>query len=221
MPMRSSALVFLIAAFAQGGCVIGTWPTPEEKGDAASKAGRGDAPLGEEACDGVDNDGDGSIDEGCPCAGEARGCTGVDGGMCGLGVQWCVHNQWRECSDIGPPFVQPKEPKVTLTQVLPASLTRDGPGLTVSVAVEASCPNVAAEQVVVRLVAETPMMRVTAVAHDDGQGDDAAAGDGLFTVGLPNPFGPGVPAQQLSLSATATLDEKPVEAKSGIALEVP
>ena len=44
---------------------IGTWPTPEMQN-----------PVGAEECDGVDNDGDGSIDEGCTCTGE-RACIMV------------------------------------------------------------------------------------------------------------------------------------------------
>ncbi len=57
----------------------------------------------EEACNGVDDDCDGTADEGCECAfGEARGCyTGPPGtegiGRCGPGRQVCEGDGWGPC----------------------------------------------------------------------------------------------------------------------------
>jgi hypothetical protein len=51
------------------------------------------------ACgDGLDNDCDNSIDEGCYCdtEGEAKNCSGSVG-VCAEGVQTCISSQWSEC----------------------------------------------------------------------------------------------------------------------------
>jgi hypothetical protein len=212
------ALLALWAALP--GCVIGTWPTPELTSGEASRGGR--QYIGQEACDGLDNDGDGSVDEGCPCGavGDARGCYGSTTTHCGPGVQWCADRYWGKCVDIGPPMVPKREPSITFSAVDPSALKRGAAGtLTAQVAVTPACPGVRAPNVRLELSSKTPfVMRVRTTANDDGTGSDTAVSDGTFTGVLNNAFGPGVPAQTLSLTATATLEEKDRVAETTVEL---
>ncbi|MBI5527861.1 MAG: transporter [Deltaproteobacteria bacterium] len=68
-------------------CVGGTY-APECTGEIGPAA---------EICDGLDNDCDGAVDEGCSCInGQVRNC-GLDTGECSLGTQTCVDGQWGTC----------------------------------------------------------------------------------------------------------------------------
>jgi hypothetical protein len=79
-------------------------PEPDASGPAAS-----DAADVVELCNGLDDDGDGEVDEGCPCAeGETQPCYAGDPalagrGACAYGEQSCLatgggeFNQWGEC----------------------------------------------------------------------------------------------------------------------------
>jgi len=74
-------------------CVDGEWSTCNDKGPQP------------EACDGKDNNCDGTPDNpsaGCACTnGQTKNC-GSNVGECNFGVQVCVNGQWTACNDKGP-----------------------------------------------------------------------------------------------------------------------
>ena len=63
-------------------------------------------PGAEESCDGVDNNCNGEVDEGCPCnSGDTQVC-GTDVGACVKGTQTCENGQWGECQGGRQPAAQ-------------------------------------------------------------------------------------------------------------------
>lgn len=206
---RAIALVFCSLL---GGCIIGTWPTPESKSRDPNKP----SAMNDEACDGVDDDGDGAVDEGCACTGEARGCVGVESEQCGLGVQYCQRKYWTECLDVTPRW--PVRPASVALSVASAELSREALVLEVSATPTTHCELIEVPFVAVELRASEPEMVVRGRAKDDGVAPDLVAGDGVYAVALPNAFGPGVAAQELTVVATAVIDEQPVEAVTAVQL---
>ena len=73
-------------------CESGTWG-----------ACAGAVAPGVESCNGVDDDCDGTVDEGCTCVNGATMACGTDVGACSAGTQTCVSGQWGPCvGAVGP-----------------------------------------------------------------------------------------------------------------------
>ncbi len=62
--------------------------------------------LEETMCDGLDNDCDTEIDEGCACEGGAQQICGVDDGACGQGLQTCAAGVWGACAGLVGPVTE-------------------------------------------------------------------------------------------------------------------
>lgn len=200
-------------------CIIGTWPTPEETGGQPSA--QPTTNLSVEPCDGLDNNVDGTVDEGCACNAIARGCVAVVNGQCGFGVQWCTNNIWQACTDAGPPLTPVRTPSITVESVSPATLVRDVTvNAEVQVRVTTRCEGMRAPQVDVLLAASQPVMRVRGVAFDGALALDVAV-DERYTSELPLPFGPGVPAQSLTVTASVVLGGSTLATQTTVPLEVP
>ncbi|MBI4020735.1 MAG: hypothetical protein HY369_00665 [Candidatus Aenigmarchaeota archaeon] len=72
------------------GCDVAT-------GQCTANCGTG-VPGATELCNGVDDNCDGSVDEGCSCiSGQTQAC-GTDTGACSLGTQTCTSGQWGSCT---------------------------------------------------------------------------------------------------------------------------
>jgi hypothetical protein len=215
-----TVLILIAGPLAGPGCIIGTWPTPESE---KTPQNNGTDAVGEEACDDLDDDADGSVDEGCDCSGDVpRGCVASIGGQCGFGLQRCADGVWQACGDLGPPYSAPREVGVEITSLDQPRMTRGGSEvLTVEVAATAACSGIQVPAVPATLQSELPAMRLFATLLDDGQTPDRVADDGIFTASLANPFGPGVPAQTLYLRVEAILSGEQVSDSATLPLEEP
>ena len=85
-----------------GECTPGVQSCVEEDGEWHWSGCSGGTPPEDEVCDdGLDNDCDGSVDNGCPCdesLQDRRPC-GLNTGICFPGVQHCIHGEWGPCQD--------------------------------------------------------------------------------------------------------------------------
>ncbi len=81
-----------------GACVLGMQQCTSDFEFSSWDACVGDGSPATEICDRVDNDCDGTVDEGCACTGtESRPC-GLSVGACMEGRQECSGGVWSECT---------------------------------------------------------------------------------------------------------------------------
>lgn len=99
----ATGLALVLAA----GCGARTAPAGLEEGETRGDGGQGDGgpPPPPERCDGLDDDRDGEVDEGCDCGfGEVRECAGdpPPAGVerCASGTQRCANGAWGECEGV-------------------------------------------------------------------------------------------------------------------------
>lgn len=228
---RLRALLVLLALGASGGCVIGTWPQPE--GDQLEPGGgmgqgndnennNGGASTAGEACDGVDDDGDGTIDEGCFCArgsAQDRACVGVLADECATGVQRCGDDgRWTECRELVSTAVPAGTSEITLT-VFPAEIIAGGAEeVVVEATVNPVCADITPPRVSIVVRVGSPSVELRAAAVDDGMREDAVAGDGVYTATVKNLLGPAVTEQTLTVDGTVILEREEVRASATILL---
>lgn len=225
----------VVAALAGQGCIIGTWPQPDDDSDSGADfdpgggngadddggGGDGAASPGEE-CDGLDDDGDGTVDEGCPCDPaviDERTCIDVVDGLCAMGVQRCEGDRLSRCLELEPGIEARSEATIVLEVEDPVLVAGQASSLDVVARPRARCDGVRPARVRVELVSVSPRTTFEIEARDDGVAPDALADDGRYEVQLPNPFGAGVPAQTLSLRAITIFDANEVVTTTEVELE--
>ncbi|MCK5690514.1 hypothetical protein KAI87_14640 [Myxococcota bacterium] len=215
-------IMVLLALFVVApGCILGTWPEPEEK--APVDPSPEPVAMGSEICNDLDDDADGVVDEGCPCSSDApssgRECIGIDDGACATGTQYCTENIWQLCSELGEPTTPLREAEVFDIQTHPTTLTRNtSDEVIVTAQIQTRCEGIVARQVKVTLSSTQPAMSLIQKAHDDGVANDNIAEDSVFTASLVNPFGPGVTEQTLEVRVDAVIDGENVSAETGLEL---